>query len=209
MPTAPASTWASAGSPCPGCDGTGLAMSGFLFAFVAIALASIGARDQLLLARMSQRQGQRPGLLIIAILTASASCAAAVWVAQFVAGELPTIPARIVFAGLALVFAGGEALLLGARKPPEEPTQSLFAALVVLLAQQITDAARFVVVALTILTRAPLPVALGSAAASALMLAVVWTAPEVTGQRTLPWVRRLAGAVLFGTGLLLIWQATA
>ena len=48
--------------------------------------------------------------------------------------QVPGSGAKLIFAGIALVLAGGEAVLLGAKKPPEEPTRSLFAALVVIAA---------------------------------------------------------------------------
>lgn len=181
-------------------------MSAFFFAFLATLLATLGARDQLLVAQLCTRQGQRAGLLAVAIFSSGLTCAAAAWLATMLVAEVPTIPARMVFAGLALVLSGTEALLLGARKPPEEPTHSLFAALLVIAAQQITDAARFLILALALVTVAPIPVGLGGAAGGALALAAAWSAPELAARPELPKLRRLAGLFLLAAGLVLVWR---
>ncbi|PLK27588.1 hypothetical protein [Novosphingobium sp. TH158] len=181
-------------------------MSGFLFAFLACLLASLGARDQLLVAQMSARQGARPGLLIVALAVTALTCAAAAWLATTLSGQVPGSGAKMIFAGIALVLAGGEALLLGAKRPPEEPTQSLFAAGLVIAAQQVTDAVRFMVLALALLSAAPVTAALGAIASGAVALATAWTAPEIAGHPLMPRLRRIAGAFLLLAGLLLAWR---
>ncbi len=181
-------------------------MSGFLFAFLATLLISLGARDQLLVAQLSAKQGQRPSLLAVAVFSCTMTCAAAAWLATIFVTELPTIPARMVFAGLALVLAGVEAVLLGARKLPQEPTHSLFAALIVLLAQQVTDATRFAVLALAMVTSAPVPAAIGGAAGGAVALGFAWLAPEIAARPELSKLRRLAGLFLLAAGLVLVWR---
>lgn len=184
-------------------------MSGFIFAFLATLLASLGARDQLLVAQMSARQGSRPGLLIVAVLSSAACSAAAAWLATVFVAEVPTVQARKVFAGLALVFAGGEALLLAAKRPPEEPTNSLFAALLVLSAQQITDAARFLILALAMVTAAPFTAGMGGGAGSVLALGLAWIAPEIGSRPELRKLRRLAGVFLLVAGGVLVWRGMA
>ena len=179
-------------------------MSGALFAFLATLLAALGARDQLLVAQISARQGSRPSLLIIAVLSSALCSAAAAWLATVFVAELPTVQARMVFAGLAMVLAGGEALLLGAKRPPEEPTHSLFAALLVLGAQQITDAARFLILALAMVTAAPLSAGMGGGAGSILALGLAWIAPEIGTRPELRKLRRLAGLFLLAAGAVLI-----
>lgn len=180
-------------------------MSGFLFAFIACLLASLGARDQLLVAQMSARQGQRPGLLIVALFSAFATTALAAWLATVMAAQVPG-KAKLVFAGIALVLAGGEALLLAARKPPAEPTNSLFAALVVLAAQQLTDAVRFLVLALALLTASPITAGMGGAASGVIGLGAAWMMPEIATQKQLPMLRRLAGVFLLAAGIMLGWR---
>lgn len=181
-------------------------MSGFFFAFLAALLASLGARDQLLVAQMTLRQGARPGLLAAGLVSTAVTCAAAAWLATTLTAQVPGSGAKSIFAGIALVLAGGEALLLGARRPPEEPTRSLFAALVVIAAQQITDAVRFMVLALALLTASPLTAALGAFAAGAASLAAAWTAPEAVTHPAMPTLRKIAGSFLLLAGLVLIWR---
>jgi hypothetical protein len=181
-------------------------VSGFLFAFLACLLASLGARDQLLVAQMSARQGARPGLLIVALIVTVLTCAAAAWLATTLSHQVPGTGARLIFAGIALALAGGEALILGAKRPPEEPTQSLFAAGLVIAAQQITDAVRFMVLALALLSAAPITAALGAAASGAAALGVAWSAPEVTNHPIVPRLRRMAGLFLLAAGLVMIWR---
>ncbi|MFM5907312.1 MAG: hypothetical protein ACKOPO_06980 [Novosphingobium sp.] len=181
-------------------------MSGFLFAFLACLLASLGARDQLLVAQMSARQGARPGLLIAALFVTVLTCAAASWLATTLAGQVSGSGAKMIFAGIALALAGGEALVLGAKRPPEEPTQSLFAAGLVIAAQQITDAVRFMVLALALLSAAPITAALGAIASGTVALGVAWSAPELAGHPLLPRLRRMAGAFLLVAGLVLVWR---
>ena len=181
-------------------------MSAALFALLAALLAALGARDQLLVAQMTVRQGPRPGLLLVAVLSSASTCAAAAWLATVMVAELPSIPARLVFAGLALALAGGEALLLGARRPPAEPTHSLFAALAVIAAQQITDAARFIVLALALLTAAPIAAGIGGAAGTALALGFAWIAPDLVSRSELAKLRRLAGLFLLAAGAVLVWR---
>lgn len=48
-------------------------MTGFLFAFLACLIAGIGARDQLTVAALAVRQGQRPLLLVVAVLVSIAT----------------------------------------------------------------------------------------------------------------------------------------
>lgn len=181
-------------------------MSGFLFAFLVTLLASLGARDQLLVARITAVQGARVSLLAVALLSTIATCAGAAWLSGALAQQVPG-NARLVFAGFALVLAGGEALLLGTRrKGPQEPTRSLFAALVVLAAQQITDAVRFLVLALGLLWSSPALAAMGGAAGGAIALSVAWSAPELASHPQLPRLRRLAGLFLLLAGLVLIWR---
>lgn len=181
-------------------------MSGFLFAFLASLLASLGARDQLLLAQMSARQGARPGLLAIALFTTALTCAGAAWLATTLVQQVPGSGAKMTFAGIALTLAGGEALLLGAKRPPEEPTQSLFAAAVVIAAHQITDAVRFMVLALALLSAAPITAAMGAFASGCLVLITAWSSPEIATHPLLPRLRRLAGAFLFLAGIVLAWR---
>ena len=176
-------------------------MSGFLFALVACLLASLGARDQVLVARLTAALGPRLTLLAAALVAAAATAALAAWAGSRMLADLA--PAhRPVAAGLALIAAGGEMLILGPGRAPTEPTRSLFAAFVVLLAQQVTDAARLLVLALAVATAAPVPAGLGGALGSGAGLLVAWLAPAAPAR--LAWPRRIAGLVFAIAGIVLL-----
>ena len=175
-------------------------MSGFLFALVAAFLASLAARDQFLVARMVAAQGARPLLLVVALGTSTLTCAIAAWAGTRMLADLGGAQ-RGLAAALALIVAGAEMLLLGPGKAPREPTNSLFAAFIVLIAQQLTDGARLVVLALAVGTAAPLPAGLGGTLGSGAALVGGWLAPHLPERLRLP--RRIAGGVLALVGLYL------
>ena len=87
-------------------------------------------------------------------------------------------------------------LLFGPRQVPDEPTHSLGAAAIVLLAHQLTDAARFVVFALAVVTSAPIAAGMGGAAGSAATVALGWLAAADLPLREVITARRIAGGVL-------------
>lgn len=154
---------------------------------------------------MGQAQGRRPALLVAALLATACTTAMAVWAgAKLLPGLVPA--ARMLFAAIALLAAGAEMLLLGRRRAPDEPTHSLFAAWLVLMGLQITDAARFLAVALAVGTAAPVPVGIGAAAGAMTALALGWLAPEQAAAPLLGRLRRLGGAVLLAIGLVLGWS---
>ena len=80
-------------------------MSGLLFAFLATLLAGIGSRDQLTVAGIAARQGQRPGLIMTAMATSIAAAAAAAYGGALLAPLM-----------------GGDARLMCARIPAATPT---------------------------------------------------------------------------------------
>ncbi len=172
-------------------------MSGFLFAFLATVFAGIGARDQLTLAGLATRHGQRPALLLLALLTSMTTAGLAAWAALAV---LPLLAGKLaagkVLTAMALGMAGGEMLLFGPRKVPDEPTQSLGATAIVLLAHQLTDAARFVVFALAVVTSAPIAAGLGGAVGSAGIVTLGWLAAGDLPLRQVILARRMAGILL-------------
>jgi hypothetical protein len=175
-------------------------MTGFYFAFLAVLLAGIGARDQVAVAGLVLRQGARPGVLVVAVAVSLATAALAGWAATAVAPLLAP-PARLFFAALALALAGGESLLIRPRRGPQEPTASLGALAVVLLAHQATDAARFLIFAVAVASGAPLPAAIGGAAGGAAMVAAGWLAPELATHPRTRTLRLGLGVVLLLAGL--------
>jgi hypothetical protein len=181
-------------------------MIGFYFAFLAVLLAGIGARDQATVAALTQRQGARPGVLIVAIAVCLGTAAFAGWAAQAFS-PLLSPAARLFFAALALLLAGGESLLLVPKRGPEEPTLSLGALAIVLLAHQATDAARFLIFAIAVAANAPVLAAVGGAAGSVAMLAAGWLAPDLVVHPRLRAVRRGLGILLLLVGTFVALRA--
>lgn len=175
-------------------------MSGFLFAFLATLLATFGARDQVMVAHLTRVQGARPVLLVTALVATGLSTAVAAWLASRMVTDM--VPdARALFGVLALLIGGGEMLLLGPRKAAAEPTHSLFAALIVIFSQQLTDAARFLVLALGVGTAAWLTAGIGGALGSGIAIAAGWAVPDLAQAAGLRVWRRVAGAVLVAIGV--------
>lgn len=181
-------------------------MSGFLFTFLATLLTGVGARDQRTVAGLAARAGQRPGLLIVALLTSIMTAGAAAYGGALLA-PLMGGNARLMFAGLALAFAGGEMLVFTARRMPDEPTQSLGAIAIVLGAHQLTDAARFLVLAIAVATRAPISAGVGGAFGGACVVAAGWLAAEALPKGGLSTIRRLSGAALLGLAIFVTLKA--
>ena len=170
-------------------------MTGFLFAFLAVLLAGFGGRDQVLLAGMTARQGARPALLIVAMVSAVVTTALAAAASGLLAAAMGS-QARLVFVAIALALAGAELLLARPLRLPQEPTRSLGAFALVLFAQQLTDAVRFAVLAIAVATRAPIPAGLGGAAGAAGLMVMAWVLGEDLLNRRLTPLRRVLGAVV-------------
>ncbi|MFA9200550.1 MAG: hypothetical protein ACEQR8_05085 [Cypionkella sp.] len=121
-------------------------MAAFLLALAAVFAVSLGGRDQLLAARLAQRLGKGGGLLAVGALASTGSALAMAAAGLAMALVLPGAAADMLVA-IALLVASIE--LAWHRRPrlPDEPTRSLFATFLVLLARQLGDAARFCVFA--------------------------------------------------------------
>jgi hypothetical protein len=183
-------------------------MSAFYFAFLAVLLAGIGARDQVRVAVLSSRQGARPGVLLTGIVVSFATAAFAAWAASF-AMPLLVSRARLVMAALALLFAGGELLWPFALRRPEEPTASLGALGIVLFADQLTDAARFLIFGLAVAMAAPLAAGIGGAVGAAATIAAGWMLPEVFADPRLRRARQAVGALMLLLALIVGYRALA
>lgn len=157
-------------------------MSSFLFGFALVLLVSIGARDQLLVARLAGRTG--PGLLVAACVSATLSACIMAWGGDYIAAML--FPAaKHMLTAMALLVAAGELAWPIRDKVVAEPTHSIFAALLVLSARQIGDASRFLVFALAAATASPVLVAAGGSLGGIVAMALAWvTGPEL--ERALP-----------------------
>lgn len=169
-------------------------MTGLLFALLATVVVGLGARDQALVGQLSDRHGPRPAVLLVAFLSGTMAAAAAAWAGVQVAGMIGS-SARLFLVALAIGLAGLELIIRSPRPAPTEPTHSLGAFALVLFVIQLTDAARFVVFALAVLTRAPLTTAMGGAVGAMLVVAAGWSGLFGPAPRLRP-VRRILGALL-------------
>ena len=89
----------------------------------------------------------------------------------------------------------------------EEPTASLGALAIVVLAHQITDASRFLIFALAVAFAAPLAAGLGGALAGAASLGLAWVLPEVFVHGRLQLVRQGIGALLLVVATVAFFEA--
>lgn len=181
-------------------------MTAALLAFLAALLAGVGARDQMLLAGLAARRFLPLTLLALAVVTA-VFAAVVVAKAAKVLAPLLSPSARVMFAGMAAVVAGLECMVIGPKRTPEEPTRSLFAAAVVLLAHQLTDGARFLVFAIAVATAVPTAAALGGAAGGVATVLIGALAGELLVARRLRLIRRVIGVVFLAVGAWLVLQA--
>lgn len=170
-------------------------MPAFYLTLIAALLAGIGARDQATVAALVARQGRRPAVLVVALGCAVATAVVAALAARWLLGVLPP-PARGIFGGIALAMAGIESLAVPARRAFREPTHSLGALALVLLAQQLTDAMRFVVFGLGVAMAAPFAAGAAGVLAGTALGALAWRRPEWP-VHTFAWLtRRVAGGLL-------------
>jgi hypothetical protein len=183
-------------------------MSAFYFAFLATILAGLGARDQAAVAALTVRQRARPGALLTAIVVSALTAAFAAWAGSF-AVPLFVPKARLMIAAIALAFGAGEAFWPFPPRRMEEPTASLGALAVVMLAHQLTDAARFLIFALAVALDAPLAAGIGGAAGGAAVVTAGWLLPETFASTRLRPVRRAMGAILLLAALVVVFQAVA
>ena len=149
-------------------------MSGALFlALVAVFATAMGGRDQLLVARLREALGPSLPLLLAGVLCASLSAAALAW-AGTVIDAMISDAAETMLIAFALLAAAIELFWPHREKKPAEPTRSLFATAIVLLARQIGDGPRFVILAIAAATGAPLLTGLGGAIGGSAALAAGW-----------------------------------
>ena len=148
-------------------------MDGFLLSLILVFALALGGRDQALVGQWSDALGQSAPLLLTGIITAALSAAAMAWLGAEFAALLPRRAAQMLVA-----FALGAAALELAWpvKPiqPQEPTRSLGAIAIVLLARQIGDAARFAVFALAAWASLPVAAGLGGALGGAAAVTLGW-----------------------------------
>ena len=148
-------------------------MPALFLALLTSALAMLGGRPALLTARLSGALGGNVGLIVVCWLTASGTSALAGWAGNWLAPQMAPA-ANGMFVAAALAVSAIELLLMRSRAAPAEPTRSLGAIALVLLAEQVADAARFFVLALAVATAAPAMAAAGGALGSGAVLTAAW-----------------------------------
>jgi hypothetical protein len=170
-------------------------MPAFYLTLIAVLLAGLGARDQVTVAGLALRQGRSPGLLIVSVVCACLTAAFAAWLAVKMLPLLPP-PARTIFAGIAVGFAGAESMLVAPRRGPKEPTHSLGAVALVLIAHQVTDAARFLVFGLSVGMAAPIASGAGGVLGGAALVCLAWACPAIFERPASRYMRRIVGTLL-------------
>jgi hypothetical protein len=169
-------------------------MDVFLLTLMLVFAIAVGGRDAFVIAGLAERLGRSRALLAVGMASAALSAAVMAWVGSTFAALLPYRAAQMLVA-FALGFAALELALPAKREAPAEPTRSLGAIALVLLARQVGDAARFVVFAFAALAHLPWVSALGGALAGAGALALAWWL-GADGMARYPvalWRRFLAG----------------
>ena len=170
-------------------------MSPFYLTLLAAFVAGFGARDQVTVAALSARQRGHWPLLLLAAVSSVATAVFAGWASAWFLDVLAA-PARLFMASMALLLAGLECIVIRPRARMEEPTQSLGAATLVIVASQLTDAARFLVFGTAIATAQPVPAVIGGAVAGLLLIGMAWAGSELIVSERTRAIRRVAGAVL-------------
>jgi putative Ca2+/H+ antiporter (TMEM165/GDT1 family) len=178
-------------------------MDVFLLSLMAVFAIALGGRDAAVIAALADRLGRAPLLLVVGIACAGVSAGVMAWAGGRMADWLPYRAAQMLVA-FALGFAALELALPVKREAPAEPTRSLGAIALVLLARQLGDAARFVVFAFAALAHLPWVSGLGGALAGAGALALAWSlgAEGLARYRPAVW-RRLLAALCALSGVLI------
>lgn len=149
-------------------------MAAFLICLILTLAIATGGREQLIVAQFSDSLERSPALLITAILCACASAAIMAYAGTAMAAILPRRAAEMLVA-FALAIAAFELAWPVKLKPMKEPTRSLIAIGVVLLARQVGDAARFAVFAFAAWAVFPATAAIGGALGGAAAAVLGWS----------------------------------
>lgn len=149
-------------------------MPSFFLALIAAALATLGGREAVRVARLSAALGGGGALLVAGWLACAIACMLAARLGVGVAGEL--VPdAKAMLVAIALLLAALELLVLRPGRAPAEPTRSFGAVLLVLGAAQLTAAAGFLVFALAGATGSAWLAAAGGALGSGGIFTAAWS----------------------------------
>lgn len=148
-------------------------MDGFLLALLLVFALALGGRDQWQVAHWAEKLGQSAQLLAVGVLCAFLSAGLMTWIGSEFALLLPRRAGQMLVA-FALAIAAVELAWPVRQTGPEEPTRSLGAIAIILLARQIGDGARFAVFALAAWAALPLPAGIGGALGGAAAVTLGW-----------------------------------
>jgi putative Ca2+/H+ antiporter (TMEM165/GDT1 family) len=176
-------------------------MPAFFLALILSAAASFGRRDQFLVAHLSARLGQSSALLATAWAAACVTAALAAAAGGMLAMIMPP-GAKHMLVALALVVGAVETLWPWRIKRPDEPTRSTFAIFVVLVAQQIGDGARFLILAIAVVAGNSVLAGVGGALGSGAALSVAWAlGDDMTQRLPLRGIRYALAAAMAAAGV--------
>ncbi|MEP2735732.1 MAG: hypothetical protein ABJP34_05490 [Erythrobacter sp.] len=175
-------------------------MAPFLFALAAVFLLSLGARDQIMMARFSARSGEALSLLMIGIVVSAITAGVMAYAGSWMASLLPA-RAQYMLTAFALLAAAFELAWRVKLKKPHEPTQSKGAFAIVLAATQMHDAARFIVFAFAAAAAAAPVAGLGGAIGGAAALCLGWSLGEELEQWPLKPIRWALAAMALAAGI--------
>ena len=178
-------------------------MSALLFALVGSFITGVGARDQMLVARLRLALEPSTGLLGTAMLSAVATAAIAAWIGAELS-RLMSASAATMFLAFALLAGAFELAWPNRVARPEEPTRSLGAIFIVLFARQMSDASRFVILALAVAQASPMLAGLGGAIAGSASVTIGWAMGDEL-ERTVPLrTLRVSSAIVLAIAAILI-----
>jgi hypothetical protein len=178
-------------------------MPAFFLTMLAAAMASFGGRDYRLVAHLSYRLGASPVLLAVA-WTAAAITAVLAGLAGMSLAALLSSHARAMLVAIALVLAAAELAWPWQSRLAAEPTRSSFAILLVLVAAQIGDGARFLILAITIATGAPWLAMFGGTVGSVAILTLAWNpGAQPSIAPFMRWARRGLALLLLLAGIII------
>lgn len=177
-------------------------MPAFFLALLLAALASFCRRDQLLVAHLSARLGQSGGLPAVAWLAACMTAGIAAFAGSALASIMPG-PAKQMLVAFALLLGAAETLWPWKVRRPKEPTRSLFAIFIVLMAQQIGDGARFLILALAVALANPVLPGIGGAMGSGAALTMGWILGGDMDKLPLRTIRYVLAAAMALAGIVI------
>lgn len=177
-------------------------MPTFFLAWLAVAACSLGGRDQLLVARLAGQGRSGAALLAVAIPAAVLTAGALALAGSTVSAVLPPA-AKHMLVAFALIAGAVELALPVRERAPREPTRSLFALLVVLMARQLGDGARFLVFAFAAAGGSAMLAAIGGALGGATALVLAVSVRDELPRWPLAAIRRTLAALVGGAAIYL------